>query len=128
MFRALFITVNRYQDRSVLFYRRDLTICSQFIYKNVYFTARQYDIGCPEKGDLSKKACECLAVFLSETGNVHHIPAPVRQRSARSEDRVINILAYMERDPHLSVRKLPSGVGISKFPLHSILVDSNLYS
>lgn len=96
-------------------------------FQNACIAARQYAIRYPERRHFTKKVFRRLAIRLRETGNVHPTPAPIRMRPARNEDTVINVLAYVEADPRLSVRKIGSDLGISKTTVHAILVDNKLH-
>lgn len=71
--------------------------------------------------------CWNTAFPLSETGNVHSIQAPIRQRPAQNEDIVINVLAYVDVNPHLSVRKILRDLAIRKTTVHIILVHNKWY-
>lgn len=81
------------------------TICSLLvfkIFKKPVLLRDNLPSDIPKNNISPKKSLE---VCLSGTGNVHSISAPNRQRPGRSEDTIINVVAYVEANPHLSVRK-----------------------
>lgn len=97
-------------------------------FENACIAARQYAIKYPERRHFSKKVFKRLAKCLRETGHTHPIPPPTRRRNVRSEDNVINVLALVEADPHLSTRKISQELNnVTKSTAHRILVDNKLH-
>lgn len=96
-------------------------------FENACIAERQYAIEYPERRHFSKKVFKRLARNLRETGRVHPTPIPTRLRSIRNEDNVINVLACIEINPHLSTRQISAELGVSKTSVHRILKDNKLH-
>ena len=96
-------------------------------YENAAIATRQYALQFPERKHFSRAVFSRLARRLRETGNVHSIPASVRARRTRTEENIINVLAYVQYDPTLSTRKISADLGVPKTIVHEILQKNNMH-
>ena len=63
-----------------------------------------------------------LARRFRTTGSVVH-PTYRRQGCRRTEENIINVLAYVNFDPQISIRTISGDLGISRFVVHRILQE-----
>lgn len=92
-------------------------------FENAAMAERVYAANYPDRRHFSRKVFCRLARRLRETGQVHPISAPRRNRHIRNEINIINVLAYIQVSPHLSTRIIAFDLGISKTSVHRILMD-----
>lgn len=68
-------------------------------FENAVIASRQYGMQFPERRHFSREVFSRLARRLRETGNVQPIQAPVRVRTTRTEENIINVLATCNTIP-----------------------------
>lgn len=88
--------------------------------RNATVAARVYAVQYPERRHHSKRVFIRLAHRLRTTGNVQ-LPIYRRTRRGRTEENVINVLAYVQFDPHLSTRAIARDLGICRTTVRNIL-------
>lgn len=96
-------------------------------FENAPLAEREYAGRYPERRLHSRNVFRRLAIRLRQTGSVRPIPVPIRRRPVRNEDNIINVLAYVQVDPHLSIRNISSDLGISCATVFRILRDFKLH-
>lgn len=96
-------------------------------FENSCLAEREYALRYPDRTHFSRRVFRRLSRRLRETGNVHSMTAPTRQRPSRNEDNIINVLALIEADPQLSTRQVSLQLGLSKTSIHRILKDNRLH-
>lgn len=96
-------------------------------FENALLAEREYTFRYPERRHRSRNVFRRLAIRLRETGSVRPIPVPIRRRPVRSEDNIINVLAYVQVNPHLSIRNISLDLGISSIAVFRILRDFKLH-
>lgn len=96
-------------------------------FENGCIAEREYALRYPDRRHFTRRVFSRLAYRLQQTGQVLPIPVPNRLRFARNEENIINVLAYVEVDPHLSVRNFSLDLGISKSTVHRILREHLLH-
>lgn len=58
---------------------------------------------------------------------MQHIQAPQRVSRTRVEETIINVLAYVQYDPTLSVRKISNDLGVPQTVAHEILQEHKMH-
>jgi hypothetical protein len=96
-------------------------------FENAVMAERVYAANYPDRRHFSRKVFSRLARILRETGQVHPIRARRRTRHIRNANNSINVLAYVQVSPHLSIRTIAFDLGISKTSVHRILMDHKLH-
>lgn len=96
-------------------------------FENAVIASREYALRYPQRRHHSREVFTRLARRLRETGRVQPIPVPVRRRRIRNEENIINVLAHIEADPHLSVREISRDLQLTRWCVHKILKDHRLY-
>lgn len=96
-------------------------------FENVCLAERVYAATYPDRRHFGRRCFALLARRLLETGQVHVTATPRRNRTIRNEINIINVLAYIEINPHSSTRVISSDLGISKTSIHRILMDHKLH-
>lgn len=90
--------------------------------RNATVAARVYAQEYPQRRHPSKKVFLRVIQRLRTTGNVH-IPVYRRQRRGRTEENVINVLAYIEFNPQLSTRIIALDLGVTRTTVQNILKE-----
>lgn len=96
-------------------------------FQNAVVAEREYAIRYPDRRHYTRKVFRRIARNLRETGNVRPIPVPIRRRRIRNEENIINVLACVEAEPHLSTREISTNLGISTVSVFRILKDYKLH-
>lgn len=96
-------------------------------YENACLAERVYAANYPDRRHFSRRVFIRVARNLREYGRVHPIPVPRRNRAIRNEENVINVLAYIQINPHVSTRIISLDLVISKSTVHRILKDHKLH-
>lgn len=96
-------------------------------HQNACVAERVYAANYPNRRHFSRLVFKRLSRCLRETGRVHPNPVYRRNRHARDEQNVINVLAYVNINPHLSLRIISLDLGISKSSVQRILRDHYLH-
>lgn len=96
-------------------------------FQNAAIAEREYAIRYPDRRHYTRKVFRRMATRLRQTGSVQPIPVPIRRRPIRNEDNIINVLAYVEAEPHVSIREISTEVGVSVASVFRILSDFNLH-
>ena len=88
--------------------------------QNATIAARLYAVRYPDRRRNNSRFFLRLAARLRTTGNVHR-PIYRRIRRGRTEENVINTLAYIQFDPHVSIRRISIDLGIAHGTVQNIL-------
>lgn len=90
--------------------------------RNANLAARVYALQYPERHHPDRRSFYRLVHRLRTTGNVN---LPIYRRHGRGllEENVINVLAYVQFNPHLSTRAIARDLGISRTTVQRILRD-----
>lgn len=91
-------------------------------FQNATIAARQFALRYPQRRRHGRRLFTNLAIRLRTTGSLLR-PAPRRIRTGRTEENVINVLAYVAAHPQLSVRKISRDSGLPKSTVFRILKD-----
>ena len=90
--------------------------------RNATVAARVYAQQYPGRRHPSKKVFLRVIHNLRTTGNVN-LPVYRRQHGVRSEENVINVLAYVQFNPHISIRNIAKDLGVNRTAVHNILKE-----
>jgi hypothetical protein len=90
-------------------------------FENAVIASREYSLRFPERRQHSGKVFARLARRLKETGRVQPISGTERRRHVQNEENIINVVANVEADPHVSTREIARDLGISRCSVHRIL-------
>lgn len=93
--------------------------------QNAIIASRVYAAKYPGRRHYDKRVFTRIARRLRESGSIHR-PLYRRRRRGRSEENVINVLARIEINPHISIRQISMDLGITRATIHNILKDSRL--
>lgn len=88
---------------------------------------REYAFRYPARRHQSRNVFNRLAKRLKETGHVQPFATPNRVRRTRNGVNIINVLAYITADPHLSIRDLVRDLGLTYSSIQRILRDNKLH-
>jgi len=91
-------------------------------FENATIAARLYTQRFPQSRRLSRGIFIRLARRFRTTGSVVH-PTYRRQGCRRTEENIINVLAYVNFDPQISIRTISGDLGISRSVVHRILQE-----
>lgn len=89
-------------------------------YQNAAIAEREYAMRYPNRRHYGRRVFPRLVQRLRATGSIHR-PVFRRRRTGRSEENIINVLAYIEFDPHVSTRTLSLELGITRTTVQNIL-------
>ncbi|XP_050296652.1 uncharacterized protein LOC126736370 [Anthonomus grandis grandis] len=90
--------------------------------RNATVAARVYAHQYPDRRHPTAKVFLRTIHRLRTTGNVR-LPVFRRQRRGRTEDNIINVLAYVEFNPHLSTRTIAHDLGVNRTTVQNILKE-----
>jgi transcriptional regulator of acetoin/glycerol metabolism len=90
--------------------------------QNATIAARVYAVRYPQRRRYNKRVFVLLARRLRNTGSVHR-PVLPRSGRGRNEENIINVLAYIEFNPHGNTRNISRELGISRTTVLRILTD-----
>lgn len=90
--------------------------------QNATIAARLYALRYPQRRRYGSRMFTCLANRFRTTGSVLR-PLHRRRRTRRTEENVINVLAYVEFSPQLSVRVISRDLGIPQTTVFRILKE-----
>lgn len=90
--------------------------------RNATVAARVYAQQYPDRRHPSKKVFLRVIHRLRTTGNVH-LPVYRRQRRGRTQENIINVLAYIEFNPQLSTRTIAQDLGVTRTTVQNILKE-----
>lgn len=96
-------------------------------FENAAIASRQYALRYPLRRHHSRMVFRRLALRLRQHGQVQPTPTLRRNRRVRREDNIINVLAYIHADPHLSIREISRDLGISYGSVQKILMDFKMH-
>lgn len=97
-------------------------------FENAIIASREYAARYPGRMRRSKHVFISLARRLRHNGCGQRIPAARRRRRpARNEDNVINVLAIVEADPHISIRQISRDLDVSYWCIQKILSEHKLH-
>jgi hypothetical protein len=96
-------------------------------FENAVLASREYSRRYPDRRHHSRRVFSRLATRIRRTGRVQPVFETRRRRLVRTENNVINVLAYVEADPHLSIRDIARDLGISRESVRQILHDNKLH-
>lgn len=91
-------------------------------YQNAAIAERQYAMRYPNRRQYGRRVFLRLVERLRATGSIHR-PVFRRRRTVRSEENIINVLAYIQFDPHVSTRTLSLELGIPRTTVQRILEE-----
>lgn len=94
-------------------------------FQNAAIASRVYAEKYPDRHHYDRRVFTRIAKRLQETGSVHRHPHN-RRRISRSEANIINVLAYVEIYPHMSIRQISRDLGICRTIIHKILKEHKL--
>lgn len=92
--------------------------CSQ----NAAIAERQYAARYPDRRHYRRRMFPRLIQRLRDTGSFR-CPKRRRRRNGRTEENIINVLAYIEFDRHVGTRTLSLDLGIARTTVRNILKD-----
>lgn len=95
--------------------------------ENPVIASREYAIRYPNRTHFSRKVFARLARCLRETGQVRRRGPNRRTRRTRNEENTINVLAYVEAEPHASTRTIARHLGVPKSSVHQILKEHRFH-
>lgn len=95
-------------------------------FQNQAVAAREYALRYPNRRHYNRRVFPRLLERLRATGSLYR-PAYPRRRTGRSEENVINVLAYIEFAPHVSIRTLSLELGITRSTVHNIIKEHRLH-
>jgi len=90
--------------------------------QNATIAARIYALRYPDRRSYTKRVFVLLAQRLRNTGSVYR-PVLPRHGRARTEANVINVLAYIEYNPHANTRGISQDLGITRSTVQRIIND-----
>lgn len=90
-------------------------------YQNAAIAQRVYAARYPNRRGRDARIFPRLVHRLRTTGSFR--PTFRRRKTGKTEENVINVLAYIEFNPHVSTRALSLGLGISRTTVQNILKD-----
>lgn len=90
--------------------------------RNATVAARVYALQYPQRRHPNSRVFRRLLHRLRTAGNIN-LPVYRRRGRGRSEGNTINVLAYVQWNPHLSIRQISRDLGISRTTVHRILMD-----
>lgn len=96
-------------------------------FQNAPIAEREYALRYPERRHYGRAVFQRLAICVRQTGSVRRISVAFRRRPVRNEVNITNVLAYVEADPHLSIRAISLDLGISCTAVFRILRDFKLH-
>jgi hypothetical protein len=91
-------------------------------FQNAAIAEREYARRFPNRRRYGRRVFSRLVQRLRATGSIHR-PVIRRRRTGRSEENTINVLAYIQFDPHVSTRTLSLELGITRTTIQNILKD-----
>lgn len=90
--------------------------------QNAVIAARIYALRYPARRRYNKRTFVLLARNLRTTGSIHR-PVYLRRRRARTEENMVNVLAYVEINPHISIRQISLQLGVGHGTVQRILKE-----
>lgn len=90
--------------------------------KNATVASRIYALRYPLRHHYRRKVFTRLADRLRRTGSIKRSFVQRRKR-CRTEDNIINVLAYVELNPHVSTRIIAKDLGLTKTTVIRILKE-----
>lgn len=97
-------------------------------YENAVIASREYAVRYPNRRHYSRRVFRRLAERLIVTGQVQPLRPQNRMRSiTQSEVNIINVLAYISVDPHLSIRDISRDLGLTHYCVYRILKDHKMH-
>lgn len=90
--------------------------------QNATIAARVYSVRYPRRRHFNKRVFIRLANRLRNTGSVHR-PVHHRQGRGKTEENIINVLGYVEFNPHISTREIARDLDVSRTTVQNILKD-----
>lgn len=91
-------------------------------FQNAAIAEREYAMRYPNRRHYGRRVFPRLVQRLRTTGSFR--PRIFRRRRiSRTEENVINVLAYIEFNPHVSTRTLSFDLGISRSTVQNILKE-----
>ncbi|XP_057650964.1 uncharacterized protein LOC130890729 [Diorhabda carinulata] len=88
--------------------------------RNATVAAMVYAIQYPQRRHPGSRVFRRLIHRLRTTGNIN-LPVFRRRGIGRSEENTINVLAYMQFNPHLNIRAISRDLGICRTTIQRIL-------
>lgn len=96
-------------------------------FQNAAIAERECAVRYPERRHYGRRLFRRMAIRLRQTGCVRPTSGSIRRRPVRNEDNTINVLAYVEADPHLSTREISSDLGVSVPSVFRILKEFKMH-
>lgn len=91
-------------------------------FQNAAIAERQYAMRFPNRRHYGRRVFSRLVQRLRATRSIQR-PVMRRRRTGRSEENIINVLAYLKFDHHVSTRTLSLELGITRTTVHNILKE-----
>lgn len=91
-------------------------------FQNAAIAEREYAMRYPNRRHYGRRVFPRLVQRLRATGSIHR-PVIRRRRTSRSEENITNVLAFIQYDPHVSIRTLSLEFGISRTTVLNILKE-----
>lgn len=91
-------------------------------FQNAAIAERQYAVRYPDRHHYGRRMFPRLVQRLRDTGSFHR-PRFRRRRTGRTEENIINVLAYIEFNRHIGTRALSLDLGIARTTVRNILKD-----
>lgn len=91
-------------------------------FQNAAIAEREYAIRYPNRRHYGRRVFPRLVQRLRATGSFRR-PVFRRRNSSRTEENIINVLAYIEFNPHISTRALSRELGLTRTTVQNILKD-----
>jgi len=90
--------------------------------ENTTVSLRIYAMEYPDRRHPTVKVFRKIIDRFRTTGSINR-PTLRRRRTARTEENVINVLAYVQFDPHIGTRALARDLGITRTTVQNILEE-----
>lgn len=91
-------------------------------FQNAMVASRVYAQRFPARRRHDRRTFFTLAQRLRATGSIHRRIVP-RARRKRTEENIVNVLAYVQIYPHIGVRRMSLELGLARSTVHNILKD-----
>lgn len=89
--------------------------------QNTMIAARTYALRYADRRHPNRRTFSRIAHRLRTTGSIHSQPLQRRRKTVCTEDNIINVLAYIQTNPHVSTRKIEKNLGVSRTTTRRIL-------
>lgn len=89
---------------------------------NATIAERVYAVRYPQRRRYDSRMFNRLASRFRTTGSIRR-PVYRRRRRGRTEENIVNVLAYVEFNPQISIRLIVRDLGVTRSTVHRILLE-----